>query len=138
DPDIVRGFTPDGKAVLFSSPRHAYAFNARHSQLFTVPIEGGMPTQLPIPHGFEASYSPDGQFIAYNPNSDRSREWKHYRGGTHGRIWIYRCQDHAVEEIPQPEGRCNDLDPNWVGDAVFFRSDRAGEYNLFKFDTKTR
>lgn len=138
DPDIVRGFTHDGKAVLFSSPRAAFAFNNRHHQLFTVPIEGGMPTQLPLPNGFEACYSPDGEYIAYNPNSDRSREWKHYRGGTHGRIWIYHCKDHAVTEIPQPEGRCNDLDPNWIGDTVYFRSDRNGEYHLFAYDVKTK
>ena len=34
--DIVRGFTPDGKAVLFSSPRHV--FTHRYTQLFTVPL----------------------------------------------------------------------------------------------------
>ncbi len=135
DSDIVRGFTPDGKAVLFSSARAS--FNNRHQQLYTVPVEGGMPTLLAIPHGFEASFSPDGESIAYNPNADRTREWKHYRGGTHGRIWIYRRKDHAVVEIPQPDSRCNDLDPNWVGDTVYFRSDRNGEYNLFGYDVKT-
>ena len=39
--DIVRGFTPDGKEILFSSPRNVYT--NRHSQLFTVPLAGGMP-----------------------------------------------------------------------------------------------
>ncbi len=137
DPDVVRGFTPDGKAVLFSSPRSAFAFNNRHHQLFTVPVEGGMPTQLPIPNGYEACYSPGGDYIAYNPNRDPTREWKHYRGGTHGRIWIYRIRDHETTEIPQPEGRCNHFDPNWINDTVYFRSDRNGEYNLFAYDTKT-
>jgi tricorn protease len=138
DPDVVRGFTPDGKAVLFSSPRNAFAFNNRHQQLYTVPVEGGMPTQLPIPHGYEAGYSPNGDYIAYNPNRDPTRVWKHYRGGTHGRIWIYRTRDHDTYEIPQPEGRCNDFDPQWIGDTVYFRSDRNGEYNLFAFEPKTK
>jgi tricorn protease len=135
-PDIVRGFTPDGKAVVFSSPRHV--FTNRYNQLFTVPLTGGMPTQLAIPNGVQASFSPDGQRIAYTPIADRSGQWKNYRGGTHSRIWIIKNSDHAVEPIPQPEGRCNDLDPNWVGDVVYFRSDRAGEYNLFGYDTKTK
>ena len=138
DPDVVRGFTPDGKAVLFSSSRSAFAFNGRHHQLFTAPVEGGMPTQLPIPNGYEACYSPNGDYIAYNPNRDVTREWKHYRGGTHGRIWIYRTRDHETTEIPQLEGRCNDFDPNWIGDTIYFRSDRNGEYNLFAYDPKTR
>jgi tricorn protease len=135
-PDIVRGFTPDGKEVVFSSPRHV--FTGRYTQLFTVPLAGGMPTQLPIPNGVQASFSPDSAYIAYTPLGDRSMQWKHYRGGTASRIWIYRCKDHEVEQIPQPEGRCNDLDPQWLGDAVYFRSDRNGEYNLFAYDTKTK
>jgi tricorn protease len=135
-PDTVRGFTPDGKAVVFSSPRHV--FTTRYTQLFTVPLTGGMPDQLPIPNGVQAAFSPDGQRIAYTPIADRSGQWKHYRGGTCSHIWIYRRSDHAVEPIPQPASRCNDLDPQWIGDIVYFRSDRAGEYNLFSYDTKSK
>jgi tricorn protease len=134
--DIVRGFTPDGKAVLFSSPRQV--FTRRYTQLFTVPLEGGMPTQVPIPNGVQASFSPDGHRLAYTPLSDTSMQWKHYRGGTHSRIWICRLDDLAVEQIPQPGGRCNDLDPQWLGDVICFRSDRNGEYNLFAYDTRSR
>jgi tricorn protease len=129
--DTVRGFTPTGE-VLFSSARHVYS--SRHQQLFAVPLTGGMPTQLPIPWGFEASYSPDGQYIAYTPVRDATPQWKHYRGGTHSRIWVYRVKDHEVTEISQPKGRCNDLDPQWVGNKIYFRSDRAGEYNVFAYD----
>jgi tricorn protease len=135
-PDTVRGFTPDGKSVLFSSPRTVYS--TRYSQLFTVPLTGGMPTQLPIPWGFEAAYSPDGDYIAYTPVRDVTQQWKHYRGGTHSRVWIYNVRTHDVVEIPQPKDRCNDLDPNWVGNTVYFRSDRAGEYNVFCYDTDSR
>src|SRR5207249_7292445 len=135
-PDTARGFTPDGKAVVFSSPRHV--FTNRYTQLFTVPLDGAMPTQLAIPNGVQASFSPDGERIAYTPIADRSAQWKHYRGGTVSHIWIYKKNDHSVEQIPQPDDRCNDLDPQWVGDTVYFRSDRACEYNLFAYDTKTK
>jgi tricorn protease len=130
-PDIVRGFHPDGQSILFNSGRHV--FSNRHMQLFTVALDGGMPTQLPIPWGFEASYSPDGQYIAYCPVRDATGQWKHYRGGTHSRIWIYSVKDHETVEVPQPKDRCNDLDPQWVGNFLVFRSDRAGEYNIFTF-----
>jgi tricorn protease len=135
-PDIVRGFTPDGKAVLFTSPRNV--FTNRYTQLFTVPLTGGMPAQLPIPHAADACYSPDGAYLAYTPLSDRSQQWKHYRGGTHSRIWIYRCKDHNVVQIPQPKERCNDLNPRWLNGTIYFLSDRAGEYNLFAYDTKAK
>ncbi|HEY1186018.1 MAG TPA: hypothetical protein VGE74_00115, partial [Gemmata sp.] len=135
-PDTVRGFTPDGKGVLFSSPRHVYS--NRYQQLFTVPLTGGMPTQLPIPWGFEAAYSPDGDYIAYTPVRDATPQWKNYRGGTHSRVWIYDVKTHDVVEIPQPKGRCNDSDPNWIGRKLYFRSDRAGEYNVFCYDTDNK
>ena len=131
--DLVQGFTVDGSAVLFASQRSM--FTNRHFQLFTVPLVGGLPTKLPIPHGLRASYSPDGRRIAYIPTPERFEQWKNYRGGTTSRIWIYDTGDHSVQTIPQPEGRSNDTDPTWIGNRVFFRSDRAGEFNLFSFDT---
>jgi tricorn protease len=134
-PDTVRGFTPDGK-VLFSSNRNVYS--NRHQQLFTVDLKGGMPTQLPIPWGFEACYSPDGEYIAYTPVRDATLQWKHYRGGTHSRIWIYHNKDHETVEISQPKDRCNDLDPQWIGNTIYFRSDRNGEYNIFSYDVGTK
>ncbi len=135
-PDIVQGFTPDGSAVLFTSPRSVHT--GRYTQLFTVPVEGGMPEPLPIPHASKAAYSRDGATIAYVPLYEAFNQWKNYRGGTVSRIWLYDVGDHSVEEIPQPEGRCNDTDPMWLGGRVYFRSDRAGEFNLFAFDPQTR
>jgi tricorn protease len=135
-PDTVRGWTPDGAAVLFSSPRAA--FNNRYQQLFTVPAAGGFPTQLPIPNGVEASFSPDGSRIAYTPLGDRSQQWKHYRGGTASRILVMRLGDKSIEPIPQPDGRCNDTDPRWQGNTVYFRSDRNGEFNLFSYDAESK
>lgn len=135
-PDIVRDFTPDGTAVLFSSPRAT--FTLRYTQLFTVPLKGGFPMQLPIPSGFYASYSPDGSRIAYTPARDASQQWKNYRGGTISRIWVYDVKSHAVQELPQPKGGCNDLDPRWMNDVLAFRSDRNGEYNVFIYDPGTK
>ena len=111
-PDIVRGFTPDGKAVLFASQRAVHT--NRYVQFFTVPNEGGFPTQLVIPNGFRASYSPDGKSMAYTPISGRYAQWKNYRGGTVATIWLFSFEDHSVVKIPQPEGRCNDTDPMWT------------------------
>ncbi len=134
-PDIVQGFTPDG-SVLFTSPRAVYT--GRYTQLFTVPIKGGIEEPLDIPHAYKATYSPDGSRIAYNPLYPAFTQWKGYRGGTASTISLYRFADHSVEKIPQPEGRCNDVDPMWMGDTIYFRSDRNGEFNIFSFDLKSR
>lgn len=135
-PDIVQGFTPDGSAVLFTSRRAT--FSNRYAQLFTVPVKGGLEQQLPIPNASEATYSPDGAYIAYNPLFPAFYTWKHYRGGTHSVIWLFNNSSHSVERIPQPEGRCNDVDAMWMGDKIFFRSDRNGEFNLFSYDPRSK
>ncbi len=133
--DWVQSFTTDGSRVLFASGRNAYT--GRHEQFFTVSTAGGHPDQLPIPHGFRAAYSPDGSKIAYTPLYEAFTQWKNYRGGTATRIWIYDVADHSVQQVPQPPERANDTDPMWIGDLVYFRSDRNGEFNLYSFDPAT-
>jgi tricorn protease len=134
--DFVQGFTPDGKSILFSSPRAAV--NNRHTQLYTIPVEGGIESRLPIPCADRAVFSPDGKTIAYTPNAPRHLQWKRYRGGTVSRIWLYDVATHAIEKVPQPEGRCNDASPSWVGGTLYFRSDRGGEFNVYSFDPKAK
>ena len=130
-PDEVQGFTPDGKRILFTSARAV--FTNRYSQLFTVSLDGGMPEALPIPNAASGAYSPDGRRIAYNPLGPRFEQWKQYRGGTVSRIWLYDVASHAIEKVPQPATRANDVDAMWMGGVLYFRSDRAGEFNLFSY-----
>ena len=85
-----------------------------------------------------AAYSTDGRRIAYNPLAPAFLQWKHYRGGQNARLLIFDTASYAVEQIPQPAGRCNDTDPMWIGDTIYFRSDRVGEFNLFAYDPRTK
>lgn len=134
--DIVRGFTPDGKNVLFISKRAV--FTNRFSQLFTVPVKGGFPEQLEIPNAFHAAYAPDGKSLAYTPLSEAFRQWKNYRGGTISNIQLFNFQNKSVMKVPQPEGGCNDTEPVWIGDKVYFLSDRNGEFNVFMYTPVTK
>lgn len=134
--DVALGFTPDGKSILFSSPREVYT--RRYTQLFTVPLDGGWPTKLPVPHASKAAISSDGRTIAYVPLYEAFRQWKHYRGGTAARLLLFDTASQDVEQVPQPEGRCNDTDPMWLGDRLYFRSDRNGEFNLYAFDRQLK
>lgn len=135
-PDLVRGFTPDGKSVLFASNR--FASNNRYSQLFTVPVTGGQETQLVIPNAFHATYSPDGKYMAYTPIADAFKQWKNYRGGSAATIMLFSFADHSTITIPKPTGGCNDTQPIWMGNTVYFRSDRNGEFNLFSYDIPSK
>lgn len=134
--DVVRGFTPDGKNILFTSQRSS--FTGRLQNLFTVPVNGGQATKVEIPHASWASFSPDGKKIAYNPYNDNFRQWKHYRGGGISSIWIYDFASKQTTKISQSSGGCNDVNPIWIGNNIYFRSDRNGEFNLFAYNTTTQ
>ena len=133
-PDAVVGWTPDGKNILFTSTRDSFANNTR--ALFTVPAEGGFPTKLPLPVGWEGSYSADGKYLAYRPTPFPWGNWSHYRGGTSPRIWIANLADSSVLALPHEDW--NDFNPMWVGDTIYFLSDRNGAYTLFSYDPKTK
>jgi len=131
--DEVMGWTRDGKSVLFASARTSYSF---FSKLFTVPVDGGFPTELPLPIGAEGSYSPDGKEIAYVPLDHAFEIWKRYRGGRTSPVWIAKLEDSSV--TPVPRENTNDFNPMWVDHRVFFLSDRNGPMSLFSYDTKTK
>ena len=134
--DIVQGFTPDGRSVLFTSARAAT--NNRHTQLYAVPVEGGLETVLPIPYADRAAYSPDGRTIAYSPNRPAHLQWKRYRGGLVSKVWLFDVASNAIDRVPQPATRCNDADPMWLGAALYLRSDRDGEFNVYAYDAKSK
>ena len=131
--DRVIGWTPDGTRVIFSSSRTAYS---RFLEMFSVPADGGVEEKLPLPTGYTASMSADGQSIAYEPIARAFGMWKRYRGGTTSRIWLARLSDSSVTSVPRTNS--NDFNPMWAGDRVYFLSDRNGPVTLFCYDTKTK
>ncbi|MDH3493137.1 MAG: PDZ domain-containing protein, partial [Acidobacteriota bacterium] len=103
--------------------------------MFTIPLDGkGMPVQLPFPMaGGIASYSPDGTRLAYMPLAPAFNQWKLYRGGRTTKIWIGELADSSVAEIPRQNS--NDFVPMWVGDKIYFLSDRNGRnVSLYSYD----
>ncbi|MFD2780214.1 hypothetical protein ACFS32_02730 [Novosphingobium pokkalii] len=101
-------------------------------QLYLVPAAGGAPTAVPLPSGEEGAFSPDGTRMAYSPIEQWQPAWKQYRGGQTARIWVARLSDSAVTPIPRPNS--NDRHPLWIGDKVYFLSDRDGPTTLYSYD----
>ncbi len=133
-PDVAVAWTPDGKSILFTSPRESANDGDR---FYTVSVEGGFPTPVPLPMAEEGSYSPDGSKLAYVPVFHWQAAWKRYRGGQTKPIWIANLADSKVEELPRQNS--NDFNPMWVGDSVYFLSDRdKGVVSLYRYNVNTR
>jgi len=131
--DVAVGWTPDGKNVLFDSARASYS---DPDQLYTVPATGGFPTELPLTMGETGSYSPDGTHLAYVPNFRWEPFWKGYRGGQTTPIYVADLADSSTRLIPRENS--NDDSPMWLGDTIYFLSDRDGPVTLFAYDTRSR
>src|SRR5690348_1694009 len=133
--DQVQGWTPDGKQVVFASGR---ATNAPTGvpRFYTVGLDGGVATPMPMPRAYQGKISPDGKRIAYRMNNSWDEERRNYRGGQNRPIWIEDLSTHDVVTPPWQDTK--EMDAAWVGDVVYFLSDRDGVSNVWKYDTKTK
>ncbi|VTS05705.1 S41 family peptidase [Tuwongella immobilis] len=134
--NIVMGWSPDGKRVLFRS--RMTTFNDFLGQLYTVSVDGGPAEPLPLPRGGFASYSPDGKQLVYNRVFREFRTWKRYRGGMADDVWTY---DFATKQTTRlVENAAQDIIPMWAGDTVYFISDRGDDQrmNLYGVNIATK
>lgn len=131
---IVMGWHPDGKRILYRS-RHG-SFNAWIGHLYLVSKEGGLPEKLPLPRSGFASFSPDGNSLAYNRVFREFRTWKRYRGGQADEIWIYNFKTKKTEAITNNDAQ--DIIPMWYKEKIFYLSDRDGRMNIYVYNTKTK
>lgn len=125
----VLGWSPDGKRVLYSGNEESMPFNPR---LFTVSVSGGKAEDLPFPTGSMGCFSPDGTQIAYVPYFQFQAAWKRYRGGQTYPVWIAKLSDSTYKEVSRRNS--NDTYPLWIGNRIYFISDRAGKKHLYSSD----
>jgi tricorn protease len=127
----VYGWTPDGTAILFRSWRDSISHS--NPQLYTVPLEGGLPTQLPMPVAGVGRYSPDGSQLVYSPKYRDFRTWNRYVGGWAQDLYIYDFAAKSAKNITNDPN--TDRDPVWIGNAIYFIADRGEHLNLYRYDT---
>jgi tricorn protease len=123
---VVQGWSPDGAEILFRSKRNS----AMRRRLWAVSVKGGSPRLLPIPYGEFASMDPAGTRIAYVPVSAEWQHWKRYQGGMADDIWITDLTSHTFRKLTDDPGV--DTEPVWVGEAIYFVSERDGHANLYR------
>ena len=126
----VYGWTNDGKRVIYRSLRDGW-FNGS-SRLYTVSIDGGPSEPLAMPNSGAGSFSPAGNRIVYSPQARDFRTEKRYSGGTANQLYIFDVETHEAKKIS--EGERASRDPMWVGNAIYYDSDKDGHFNLYAYD----
>lgn len=133
--ELVKEWTPDGKKIAYISS--AGNHTNRMPRLWMVSRDGGQPERTPIQEAFDVSFSPDGSKIAFNRAPSHMFNWRRYRGGTQGKISFWDNATGSYSEVPSK--REQNYFPMWVGDTVYFISDRnLNNLNLYSYNTQNK
>ena len=128
-----RGFTPDGKQVLYASRRESAPTG--YNRLWTVSVQGGPSTMLPAPMGYDGSFAPGGNKLVVDRVSRWDSEWRHYRGGQNTALQVLDINTLAEQAIPTTGSE--DIHPVWMNNEIFFLSDREFIMNVWAFNPAT-
>ena len=126
----VMGWSNDGQSVIFRSQRDSWSLPI--SRLYKVSVTGGAAEALPMPEAGSGDFSPDGTKMVYSPRTRDFRSEKRYGGGQANTLYIYDLGSGDARKIS--EGVRPWRDAMWIGDKIYFNSDKDGKFNLYSFD----
>lgn len=126
----VYGWSSDGKRIFFKSQQDSWSLPI--ARLYSVSVDGGPTEALPMPQAGSGDYSPDATQMVYSPQSRDFRPEKRYGGGQANSLYIFDLKTYATKRIT--EGPRATRDPIWMGNTIYFNSDRDGHFNLYAYD----
>lgn len=126
--DNVLCWTPNGDIAFATTSGMPYG----QQRLMIAKPEGGLPARTPIEEVTELSYL-DKDTVVYTRAPSYNYNWRRYRGGTQGRISIYKFSTNSYSELPS--GREQNYFPMAVGQDVYYISDKnLGTQNLYRYE----
>jgi tricorn protease len=132
--NMVLGWTPDGR-VLFRGLRGP--IGGFIGEPYVVSPGGGPVERFPLPEAGFISFAPDGRRVAYTRIFRDFRPWKRYQGGMAQDVWIYDLASRVLERVTDWRG--TDTQPMWIGDAIYFLSDRQDwRVNLWRYHVPSK
>ncbi len=130
----ARGWTPDGKSVLYASSRETAPKS--YNRLWTVPREGGASKLVSEQWAFNGAYAENGKKLVIDRMSRWDVEWRNYRGGQNTPLVLLDLKTLAETKIPS--NSTVDIEPVWVGDKVYFLSDRDWVSNVWSYSPRNK
>ncbi len=130
----VRGWTPDGKKILFASGRDTAPRPI--NRLWTISANGGSAELVLNQWAYNGAYSADGKQMVIDRMSRWDGEWRNYRGGQNTPLVVIDL-DNLKETMIDSDSTI-DIEPVWVGDTVYFLSDRDWVSNIWSYSVKRK
>ncbi len=126
--DQVTDFTADNE-IIFTTVRNFVQLE-REPEIHSVNAKGGTPFRLLNAVGFDATLSPNKNFIAFTRGSCRI-EREAYKGPANRDLWLYDIKNDKYNQLTTFNGQ--DLMPQWADDTtIYFQSARSGKYNVHR------
>jgi Tol biopolymer transport system component/C-terminal processing protease CtpA/Prc len=136
--EIPAAFTADNKNVIFSAYRQDVAANAQFpislmSELYSVPVAGGMVSMLLPTPALQVCPSSTGDKMLYEDIKGYENEWrKHHTSAIARDIWLYDFNAKKYSKLTDFNGE----DRNPVFDAndndFYYLSEQSGSFNVYR------
>ncbi|MFT6436517.1 MAG: tricorn protease [Candidatus Azotimanducaceae bacterium] len=126
----VMDWSVDDKNVLVRANR--LPWSRRMGRPYLVPADGGLAQPMAVPETGSGMLSPDGTKYVYTPIDREFRTWKRHRGGRAQDVWVYDLKNNTSEQLT--DNPATDNLPVWVGDNIYFLSDRDYTLNLYRYE----
>ncbi len=130
----VRGWTPNGKSVLYASTRETAP--KRYNRLWTVPSKGGVPRLMSKQWAFNGAISNNGKQVVIDRMTRWDVEWRNYRGGQNTPLVLLDLK--TLNETLIPSDSTIEIEPVWLGDTIYFLSDRDWISNIWSYSPKSK
>ncbi len=131
--DEVIGWNQNKNKIMFTSGRVSAT---RYNKIFLISPDGSGLEEMIMYDAARGSFSPNGSIIAYNKDEQDNATWKRYKGGRAQEIYTYDLTTNVETNISNYLG--SDRFPMWIGDKIFFSSDRDRVLNIYYYDTNSK
>lgn len=136
--DLPYCFSHDDQQVIFASTRVDEPENRQFpsrilSELYAVPVKGGMNRMMLTTPAQDVFMSKNGQFMLFHDVKGYEDAWrKHHTSSVTRDIWLYDFENKEHRQLTNNEGE--DRNPVLASNQsdFYFLSERSGSFNIFK------